>query len=945
MNTAYEQNPISPPVTSGDVLISAIRDLGNELKISPSLLEQLDLDTSLDTGLGLDSLTRVEFIARIEKHFQVHLSESAFSNVTTPRELLREILGAGCATDPLSEQKISTLKLQATDATPRHAQTITDILEWHLQLHPDRPHIQFHSDSGNGEIISYRRLHERSGAVAAGLQARGFQAGQAAAIMLPTSPDYFYAFFGILAAGGIPVPIYPPARLNQIEDHLLRHKNILNNCGAVVLITIREALPVARLLKSHVESLRSIATPSELQGVAAAPLRPKLSTRDIAFLQYTSGSTGIPKGVTLTHANLLANIRAMGAELAVNSSDVFVSWLPLYHDMGLIGAWFGSLYYSAFLVIMSPLDFLAKPERWLWAIHRHRATLTAAPNFAYELCLKRIASDQLEGLKLDSMRLMLNGAEPVSPGTVQRFSRRFAAAGLKTTALMPVYGLAECSLGLTFPPLNRGPLVDRVSREDFMKQGIASPAPESPDALEFVSCGTPIQGHEVRIVDDAGREVPDRYQGRLQFRGPSTTSGYYKNPEKTHDLFDQDWLNSGDLAYIAEGEVYLTGRAKDLIIHAGRNLYPQELEEKVSELPGIRKGCVVVFGSHDRDGGTEKLIVLAETRETAVEKRHGLEVEINRVIMSLTGSTPDEVILAPPQTVLKTSSGKLRRSACKDLYETNRLGKRTRSVWLQLSALVLSGIVPELRRFRNTAVAGFYAIYAWIVFCVLTALTWLGVVFCPSFGLRIKIIRYAVRALGRLTNTPIVVRGSENLSGLDQPCVLACNHCSYLDAAILFLALPLHFSFVAKSELIGQFLARVFLQRIRTEFVTRYESEKGVADLEKITRASRSGKNLLFFPEGTFTRVPGLRPFYMGAFKTAAETGSALIPVVIHGTRSILRSDSWFPRHGSISVEILPPIMPEPATSARDSWQTAMVLRDTVRHAMLLKLREPDLAP
>lgn len=945
MNTAYDQDQSKPSAISGNDLINTIRALGKELKISPQLLEQLDLDTPFDTGLGLDSLTRVEFIARIEKQFKMRLAESVYSEVTTPRELLRAILAAGPVTDRVSEQNISTLKLEVTEATPKNAQTLTDVLDWHIQLHPDRPHIQFYSDQGSGEIITYRELHERSAAIAAGLQACGLQPGHAAAIMLPTSPEYFYTFFGILAAGGIPVPIYPPARLNQIEDHLFRHKDILNNCGAVVLVTVREALPVARLLKSHVESLRSIVMPSELLSVGTPLLRPKLSGRDIAFLQYTSGSTGVPKGVTLTHANLLASIRAMGTDLAVNSSDIFVSWLPLYHDMGLIGAWFGSFYNSAFLVIMSPMDFLAKPERWLWAIHRHQATLTAAPNFAYELCLKRTTEEQLSGLRLASMRAMLNGAEPVSPGTLQRFSERFSGAGLDPRALMPVYGLAECTLGLAFPPPNRGPLIDRVAREEFMINGFARPAPESPDALQFVSCGRPIRGHEIRIVDDGGHEVPDRVQGCLQFRGPSTTSGYYNNPGKTRELFDRDWLNSGDLAYIADGEVYLTGRSKDLIIHAGRNLYPQELEEKVSELPGIRKGCVVVFGSQDRDSGTEKLVVLAETRETAPDKRHELSVEINQAIMDLTGSAPDEVVLAPPQTVLKTSSGKLRRSACKDLYENNRLGKAGRSVWLQFSSLALSGIVPEFRRLRKAAVAGVYATYAWTVFSVLTGLTWLGVVFCPSFALRIRIIRTAVRVLAWLTNTPIEVHGADKLAGFDQPCVLVCNHCSYLDAAILLLAVPLHFSFIAKRELLGNLPARIFLQRIRTEFVTRYETEKGVSDLEKITEASRSGKNLLFFPEGTFTRIPGLRPFYMGAFKTAAETGHPVLPLVIHGTRSILRSDSWFPRHGSILVEILPPLKPEREAAGDDPWRAAMTLRDATRRAMLLKLREPDLAP
>ncbi|MGH8500396.1 MAG: AMP-binding protein, partial [Methylococcales bacterium] len=325
MNTADQHYPSYQLALSGEVLINTIRELGNELKFHSLSLEQLDLDTSFDTDLGLDSLTRVEFIARIEKHFRVQLSESAFSNITTPRELLREILSAGSVENLVPEHEISTLTLEASDSNPKYAQTLTEILDWHLQVHPDRPHIQFHQDSGDGEIISYRQLHERAGAIAAGLQARAFQPGQAAAIMLPTCPDYFYAFFGILAAGGIPVPIYPPARLNQIEDHLIRHKNILNNCAVVFLITLREALPVARLMKSHVESLKSIVTPAELHRDRTAPLRPKLSGQNVAFLQYTSGSTGAPKGVTLSHANLLANIRAMGSHLRVDSSDVFIS--------------------------------------------------------------------------------------------------------------------------------------------------------------------------------------------------------------------------------------------------------------------------------------------------------------------------------------------------------------------------------------------------------------------------------------------------------------------------------------------------------------------------------------------------------------------------------------------------------------------------------------------
>ena len=938
-----DNNKESQLETSGEELVSIVRKLGSELKLSPMLLDGLELDTPLDSGLGLDSLTRVEFLARIEKHFDVSLPQSAFSNVATPRELLREIVNAGSDRHGLPDETIASLTLGTTGATPGQARTLLDVLDWHLQSHPDRPHIRFHNDSGTGETITYRQLDNQARSIAAALQSKGVVPGQAVAIMLPTCSGYFYTFFGILMAGAIPVPIYPPARLNQLEDHLIRHKNILNNCSAVALVTIREALSVARLLKSHVDTLSTIATPEQLDNTSENLLKPKATAGDIAFLQYTSGSTGIPKGVTLTHANLLANIRAMGHKLGVNSSDVFVSWLPLYHDMGLIGAWLGSFHYAALLVVMSPLDFLARPERWLKAIHQYRGTLTAAPNFAYELCMKRVPTDQLDGLKLDSVRTMFNGAEPVSPSTLQRFAEHFSRTGLKSTALMPVYGLAECSVGLSFPPVGRKPLVDKVSRDLFMKKGLAKPDFDSPNSLQFVSCGSPIRGHEVRIVDDHGRELPDRKQGRLQFRGPSTTSGYYRNPEKTRELFDGEWLNSGDLAYIAEGEIYLVGRSKDLIIHGGKNIYPQELEEKISALPDIRKGCVAVFGSQNLESGTEKLIVLAETRENDESRKSEIEILINGVVSSLAGNAPDEVILAPPHTVLKTSSGKIRRSGCKELYEKQSLQRR-RAPWMQFASLAVGAIIPELRRLGQAAFSFCYAGYAWTVFGLLTTLTWPAVILCPTLQGRLSLLRNAVRVLSKLTKIPIIVRGEQNLPSSDQACVLVSNHCSYMDTPALMFGLPLQFSFVAKAELRSQFFARLFLDRIQAEFVTRFQAEKGIADAEKITRAADSGKNLLFFAEGTFTRIPGLRPFYMGAFTTAVDTGNPVVPVVINGTRSVLRPDSWFPRHGSIHIDILEPIDPGEIKKTNDRWQHTVRLSEKTRRAMLVHLREPDLS-
>ncbi|MDA3785315.1 MAG: AMP-binding protein, partial [Deltaproteobacteria bacterium] len=288
--------------------------------------------------------------------------------------------------------------------------------------------------------------------VACGLQQRGLEPGQRVALMLPTSPAYFFCFFGVIMAGAIPVPLYPPARLSQIEEHLRRHIGILNNSLATLLITTAEVQPLARLLQAQAPALQGSATLDQLTSHGSRYQPQEIKGEETAFLQYTSGSTGNPKGVILSHANLLANIRAMGHHMEARASDVFVSWLPLYHDMGLIGAWLGSLYYGCQLVIMSPQAFLVHPEEWLWAIHRHRGTLSAAPNFGYAFCLKKIDDLDIEGLDLSSWRLAFNGAEPVSPATVHDFTARFRPFGFAAQAMAPVYGLAESTVGLAFPP-------------------------------------------------------------------------------------------------------------------------------------------------------------------------------------------------------------------------------------------------------------------------------------------------------------------------------------------------------------------------------------------------------------------------------------------------------------------------------------------------------------
>jgi 1-acyl-sn-glycerol-3-phosphate acyltransferase len=931
---------------AAQILLRIVQDFHQEIHREASNSRNIHLDSTFDRDLGFDSLTRMELLARIEKHFGAVLPESLFAEADTPRDLLRALLMAARPCAQALFESVPVAGPAAETSLPLEAGTLNEVLAWHARVHPDRPHIRLYHDEDDGEVISYGELFREAWSLATGLMDLGLEPSAPAVIMLPTGRDYFRSFFGILLAGGIPVPVYPPARATRIEEHLQRLRGILGNCRAPTLIIPPEAQKTAQLLKTQVDSLRHIVTVADLSTLTATSSLPGIPPEQTAFLQYTSGSTGAPKGVVLTHANLLANIRAMGARAQVGPHDVFVSWLPLYHDMGLIGAWLGSLYFAAPLVVMSPLSFVAKPLRWLQAIHRFRGTLSAAPNFGYELCLRRITGQELEGLDLSSWRAAFNGAEPISPATLKRFCTRFEPYGFRRETMMPVYGLAENCVGMAFPPPGRGPRIDSVDRNAFMRDGKALPVAETdPAALNFVACGSPLDGHQIRIVTEGGRELPDRRVGRLEFRGPSATSGYYHNSEQTARLFHGDWLDSGDLAYMADGEVHLTGRAKDLVIRAGRNLYPPELEEAVGQIEGIRAGCVAVFGHPDPETGTEQLIVAAETRCRDPQRLDQLRARINAVITELAGEPPDEALLLPPNALPKTSSGKLKRSASRDLYGQGELGRPHKAVWLQMARLALAGVTPELRRARNRLQEIAYGLYARTLFGLIAVPTWLAVVLAGDPTRRWKRLSRSVRLLARACGIPLTVTGLENLPAAEKPCLFVANHSSYLDSPLLLATLPRRFSFVAKKELRSNPLARIFLDRIGTEYVERFDAQKGAADFQRLADRARAGRSLFFFPEGTFTRAAGLLPFHMGAFAAAAEAGVLVIPLTIRGTRSLLRANTWLPRRTGLSVTVGQPI--DPASfreEAVDSWSVAIRLRDAARDQILRSCGEPDLA-
>ncbi|HEV8580580.1 MAG TPA: AMP-binding protein [Thermoanaerobaculia bacterium] len=921
-----------------EAVLEIARGLARELQPQGRSWQSLTLDSSLERDLGLDSLGRVELLARLEKAFGVRLPEEVLGSAETPRDLLRALLAAHPAVSPAGRPALVE-PLGAGESAPDRTRSLVEVLEWHAQRHPERRHILYLPGDGEPEELTYGGLLERSRAVAAGLAGLEIGPGQAVGLMLPTGLEYFAAFFGVQLAGGIPVPLYPPARKSQIEDHLRRQAGILRTAGAEVLVTFPEVLPLARLLGAQLPGLRRVVTVAELAAEKAPPPAVTVREDDIAFLQFTSGSTGSPKGVILTHANLLANLRAIGQGAEIRPEDVVVSWLPLYHDMGLIGCWMGSLYFGMPLVLMSPLTFLARPARWLWTLDRYRGTLSAAPNFAYELCVNKISDEEIEGLDLSSWRMALNGAEPVSPEAVRRFIERYVPHGFNPGTLAPVYGLAENSLALAFPPLGRPPLVDVVDREAFERSGKAVPvATDDPHALRFVSCGLPLPNHEIRILDEHGRETGDRQEGRLEFKGPSATPGYFRNPEATAELVRGEWRSSGDRAYIAGGEVYITGRVKDIIIRAGRNLYPHELEEAVGGIAGVRKGCVAVFGSPDPAMGTERLVVMAETREKDADALESLRQAIQDVTVDLLGTPADVLVLVPPHSVPKTSSGKIRRSAARQVYESGRIGRGGAALAWQLARLGLSAFRSQVTRRAGSLGEVLYTVWVAVSLAVFAVPIWLAVVLPPGLARRRRLARSAARFFLGWVGIRLRLDGAENLAA-GGPRVLASNHASYLDGIALTALLPSGFAFVVKRELEKSFIARVLLRRLGSLFVERFDASQGAAETRKALEAVQAGESLLIFPEGTFRRYPGLLPFRMGAFAVAVDAGVPVVPVTIRGTRSVLRGDERFVRRGAIAVSASPPVHPE-----GPGWHAGVRLRDEVRAAILERYDEPDLA-
>jgi fatty-acyl-CoA synthase len=519
---------------------------------------------------------------------------------------------------------------------------------------------------------SYAELYDAALLIAGSLAALGLRPGDLIAIIVGDPESFLTTLFGASIAGLVPASLYPPAMTSDLPSYLESTMRVLQACNAVAVVTSAALLPHIDPLRGSCPALSVVVPFESLQGPPMTPGHTP-APGDIAFVQFTSGSTATPKGVVITQQNLYANISAFTSPYGVNASpdDVAVSWLPLYHDMGLVGMALGAMYIRADAVLMTPETFVKRPIEWLRALTRYKGTVSFAPNFAYDLAVRRVKDADLAGLDLSSWRVAGCGAEPIHASTLSAFAAKFQSCGFRETSFQPSYGLAEVVLAATMSPCGRSLHVERLLADDVTVRRVATRANGTrAETVSVVACGIPLPGHEVRILGEDGRPLPERHIGEIVLTGPSVSPGYYNDVDTTRAAIRNGQLFTGDLGYLSKGELFVCGRAKDLIIVNGRKYHPQDLEWGVADLAGIRRGRVVAFGTTSASG-PDRTVVIAEPSGTVPATE--LTDAIRRRIVDICGLVVDDVVLVPSGTVARTTSGKVKRSATKMLYERGDL--------------------------------------------------------------------------------------------------------------------------------------------------------------------------------------------------------------------------------------------------------------------------------
>lgn len=502
------------------------------------------------------------------------------------------------------------------------------------------------------------------------LASRGVGSGDRVLVLMPTGHAFVEAMLGAMLLGAVPVPLATPMTFGSVDRYLVNLGAIATDCRASATVTygrIREALARDSSLAAP---LGEVVGEPELDGVGSSKLRlPSIAGKDAAFLQYTSGTTGNPKGAVISHRALVSNAYAIASGLSLDDRDVGVSWLPLFHDMGLIGVLLTSICHPYPIHVMSPESFVMNPRRWLDLIAKVGGTLSAAPNFAYDMAVAR--AGDVGDLRLDTWRHALNGAEPVQMTSVARFCARFAPNGFRADAPLPVYGMAEATLAVTFPSLTNRMQTLLVDRDAMESERRAQPRDGGHPA---VSVGYPVAGMRIEIVGDEGSVVPERTIGDIRVAGPSLMDGYFGNEAASAEAISGGWLRTGDLGFVDAGRLFVTGRAKELIIKGGRNLYPYDVERVAGEVEGVRQGGVAAFGRMNAETGTEDLVVVAETTHRDANRRESIAKAVRAELLTVLGIKPDDIRLCGVGKVPRTTSGKIRRRECARLVIEGTFG-------------------------------------------------------------------------------------------------------------------------------------------------------------------------------------------------------------------------------------------------------------------------------
>ena len=553
---------------------------------------------------------------------------------------------------------------------PPQFASLVDHLAWRAEAHPSRPLYTFLPDGETEEAtLTFQDVDVAARRLAAHLQTFA-EVGDRALLLFAPSLDYPVAFLACLYAGVVAVPAYPPEP-GRPGPAMARIDTIIPEAEAHIILTTSRTCPQAVLAGERspydMDDIHIVPTDEIALPPPDAYRRPANLEDRLAFLQYTSGSTGAPKGVMVSHRNLMAHQRLSHLVFNREEESTTVSWLPLYHDMGLIGALLYPLYVGGRLVLMPPAAFIRRPMRWLEAIHNYRAGVSTAPDFAYQMCMERARDEEIAALDLSCWELTVCGAEPLKPKTLDDFCRRFERTGFSREAFLPCHGMAEATLMVTGGAHDRVPPIRWFSDKSLRRRAAAVCEPETPGARPHVSCGRPTAEHDVSIVDPTTRSpLDDGAVGEIWFRGPSVCGGYWNRPQLSEEAFqafrtdgDGPWMRTGDVGFIDDGELFVLGRLHDLLRRDGEWIYPH-LHEYDLEIAELVNGPVVLVADPSSPPTDQRIVAMAEVRKSRAAEGESIADQIQRVLSS-TQLTVDDVILLPPRTIGRTSSGKLRR--------------------------------------------------------------------------------------------------------------------------------------------------------------------------------------------------------------------------------------------------------------------------------------------